>query len=382
MDSLKLMETSNKNYSFIKNKYRKRFQFNAFLYIILFILYFYIIYFLFKIKNSIGQISYLISNLNTFFNYSKSLIKDINNTNEKGETNIHFLGEYIKRQNDFCDNPNKYIVSSYEELIKLTNFSFKGLSYQIYVYKKYDKYMSNNIIKTAMYEPIPMSNFLEALQFYSEKKKIINKKEIFMLDIGGNIGAHTIFIGKLGFSVITFEASPRNFYILNKNYCNINRNSNIVLINKGISNEEGICNYYSQIDGIGNGILLCDENNSTVKTGGYTFNKTFEVSLTKLSKFIPYLSSKNLALIKLDIEGGEGKAIEDGIELINKIHVPFIFSEFNPRYLRKHKSDPKKFLRTFIENGYKISKEGFFGTYFNSIEEIKFGNLYFTYNGN
>ena len=382
MDSLKLMEKTKKNYSFIKNKYRKRFQFNAFLYIILFILYFYIIYFLFKIKNSIGQISYLIYNLNTFFNYSKSLIKDINNTNEKGETNIHFLGEYIKRQNDFCDNPNKYIVSSYEELIKLTNFSFKGLSYQIYVYKKYDKYMSNNIIKTAMYEPIPMSNFLEALQFYSEKKKIINKKEIFMLDIGGNIGAHTIFIGKLGFSVITFEASPRNFYILNKNYCNINRNSNIVLINKGISNEEGICNYYSQIDGIGNGILLCDENNSTVKTGGYTFNKTFEVSLTKLSKFIPYLSSKNLALIKLDIEGGEGKAIEDGIELINKIHVPFIFSEFNPRYLRKHKSDPKKFLRTFIENGYKISKEGFFGTYFNSIEEIKFGNLYFTYNGN
>lgn len=57
-----------------------------------------------------------------------------------------------------------------------------------------------------------------------------------MLDIGGNIGAHTSFIGKHGYSVITFEASPRNYYILKKNYCNINRNSNIVLINKAVSN--------------------------------------------------------------------------------------------------------------------------------------------------
>ena len=37
-----------------------------------------------------------------------------------------------------------------------------------------------------------------------------------MLDIGGNIGAHTSFIGKHGYSVITFEALPRNYYILKR----------------------------------------------------------------------------------------------------------------------------------------------------------------------
>jgi hypothetical protein len=35
---------------------------------------------------------------------------------------------------------------------------------------------------------------------------------------------------------------------------------------------------------------------------------------------LPYLSNKNIGLIKLDIEGGEGKVIEDAIELINKYH--------------------------------------------------------------
>ena len=215
-----------------------------------------------------------------------------------------------------------------------------------------------------------------------KKKKILNKKDIFILDIGGNIGAHTSFLGRFGYSILTFEASPRNYYILNKNYCHINRNSNIILINKGISNEEKTCNYYSQMDGIGNGILLCDENKNKVKAAGFYFNKTFEVRLTKLSNFIPYLSNKNLALIKLDIEGGEGKAIEGGIELINKIHVPFIFSEFNPFLLKKHGTEPKKYLQSFIENGYKISKEGFFSKTFLNCDEIKHsGNLYFIYFG-
>ena len=169
-------------------------------------------------------------------------------------------------------------------MITLTDYSFGGLSYQLYVYKKYDNSMSNYIIKKGMFEPCATSNMLKALKYYGHKKRIFNKKDIFMIDISGNIGAHTSFFGKNGYFVLTFEASPRNYYILNKNYCNINRNSNIILINKGVNNEEKICNYYSQINGIGNGILLCDEHSDMITAGGFHFNKTFEVGLTKLFK--------------------------------------------------------------------------------------------------
>ena len=383
MDDAKLMaKIIKKKDSIFKIKEVKQNYKKLIIIIILFILNIYELNMISKLKKNIDQIFYFLSSSNMNIRNNKILQSVTNNLNENTKNNNNFLEEYIKTQNDFCDNPGKYYKQAYEKLITLTNFSFQGLSYQLYVYKQNDNYMSNGIIRKGIYEPGPMSNFLKALEYYGRKKKIVNNKDIFMIDIGGNIRAHTSFIGKHGYSVITFEASPRNYYILNKNYCNINRNSNIILINKAISNEDKICNYYSQMDGIGNGILLCDENSNKITTSGFQFNKTFEVSLTKLSNFFPYLSNKNLALIKLDIEGGEVKAIEDGIEFINKMHVPFIFSEFTPSLIKRQKSDPKKYLKYFVDNGYTISTEGFFGKYLKSIEDIKGGNLYFTYNGN
>ena len=182
---------------------------------------------------------------------------------------------------------------------------------------------------------------------------------------------------------ITFEASPRNSYIIYKNYCHINRDSHITIVNKGLSSEEKTCSYYSQTDGIGNGAVLCNKDFDSTVIDGLTFKKSFEVSLTKLSNFIPYLSNKNIGLIKIDIEGGEEEVIKDGIELISKYHVPFVFSEFSPNYLEKHGTNPKQYLELFTSNGYKISEQGFLNVTYLKPEEINsMKNLYFIYDGN
>jgi len=90
------------------------------------------------------------------------------------------------------------------------------------------------------------------------------------------------------------------------------------------------------------------------------------------------LSNKNIALIKLGIEGGEGKVIEDEI----KYHIPFVFSEFNPGLLEKQGTDPKKYLELFTNNGYKISYEGFLNVSYVSPEEVNLvSNIYFVYDG-
>ena len=106
-------------------------------------------------------------------------------------------------------------------------------------------------------------------------------------------------------------------------------------------------------------MVVCDKKKFIYDKLNIRFKKISEVKLTKLSNFIPYLSDKNIVLIKLDIEGGEGKAIESGIEIITKFHVPFIFVEFSPVFLKEHGTDPKNFLKFFTENGYKISIKGF-----------------------
>ena len=379
MDSLNLISSkiiekfSNSHYD--ENR-KKLIKFIIIVLAILFISNIFTTYFVFNLNKKVN-----ILNINYELSYtSKSNLKnkiEINNKSNINKidrpfiknNNNNIIEEYIKRQKNFCNYPDKFYNQKFEELINLTKFSFRNITFQIYTYKKRIDGMSKEIIKTAKYEPNHMSNFLDALKYYAKKNNIIKNEDIFILDIGGNLGVYPSFLAKFGYSILTFEASPRNSYIIYKNYCLINKKSNIIIVNKGLSNEEKTCNYYSQINAIGNGVVLCEEKKDITKAGNLPLKKTFEVKLTKLSNFLPYLSNKKIALIKLDIEGGEGKVIKDAIELINKYHVPFIFSEFDPRYLKKQGTNPKKFLELFTNNGYKISYKGFLTHNYISYEE-------------
>lgn len=151
---------------------------------------------------------------------------------------------------------------------------------------------------------------------------------------------------------------------MNKNYC-LNNNTNIILINKGLDIEETNISIYHPLINIGNAISSNDAHNSSIKN----YIKE-EIILTKLEKYIPYLVNKNLALMKLDIEGSEGKAIESGKELITKYHIPFIFMEWTPKALKLKGTDPELFLKLFINNGYKISKKDFLSGEYCSFDEI------------
>ena len=137
------------------------------------------------------------------------------------------------------------------------------------------------------------------MNYYSSLKNITNDN-IYILDIGSNVGWYTLFLGKLGYKILAFEPSDVNMYILRKNFC-LNQDLNITLIKKGLYTEEKQCDFYISRGNIGDGWVFCDKNytipNHIIKTG-----KTY---LTKLSNYIEFLSTKNLALIKIDIEGSE-----------------------------------------------------------------------------
>ena len=130
---------------------------------------------------------------------------------------------------------------------------------------------------------------------------------------------------------------------------------------------------------IGNAVILCGENSRISRN---TKNLTEEIEFTKLSNYYDFLSKKNIALIKLDVEGSEGKVINSGIEFISEYHVPFLFIEFRIDYLKLQGTDPKEFLETFQKNGYLFSTFDFFGKNYLSIEQIlkiKSTDLYIIY---
>ena len=53
--------------------------------------------------------------------------------------------------------------------------------------------------------------------------------------------------------------------------------------------------------------------------------------MTKLSNYISFLSNKNIALMSLNLDGSEEKAIIGGQALIIKYHIPFIYMKFIPK---------------------------------------------------
>lgn len=100
------------------------------------------------------------------------------------------------------------------------------------------------------------------------------------------------------------------------------------------------------------------------------FVKDSEVEITTLNNFLPYLSNKNIAVMKLDVEGNEFKVLEGGKELISKFHIPFVIVEFSPPFLKELGSDPYKFAQFFVENVYRISIDGFLSKNYITINQL------------
>ena len=373
-----------------KNKYSKKNNTKAFIYIfyiiiiIIFIIFIYFLIFkalpvnnqnkvnLSKIKSNIlegfQKIESLINNLNYDLINTNSYLNKNNFFDEKAKSDINFKLKY------FCRNQELFYDPHLENNINLTKVKLDNITFDIFLYKEGDA-VSNSILKSGNWEPLETKKILSSLNYYS-KKEHISKNSIFMLDIGANIGWYSLYLGKNGYNVMSFEPSKRNYYILKKNFC-LDENLNITIINKALDNEEKNCTLYHHIKNVGNAIMICDE--ETIDKSIY-FSE--EIELSALSKYIPYLVNHNLALIKIDVEGYEGKAIESGIDLIIKYHIPFILMEFTPRLLKSKGTDPKSLLLIFQNNGYKISKKDFLSNEYCSIDEllnIYQINIYFVY---
>ena len=285
-------------------------------------------------------------------------IEDISLSDEK-KFNENIKQKYVFHQKLLCENELMLNNTSIEEKIKKVKASIKDISYDMFVYQKEDS-VSNGIAENGNYERKHSEEILSALLYYANKKNI-KKNDIYVLDIGGNIGWYTLSLGKAGYNIISFEPSKINYYILLKSYC-LNKDINITVINKGLDAvEKNDANLYHSDGNQGNAMLVRDFKQSFIEE---------KITLTKLDNYIDYLSSKNVAVMKLDIEGSEGKAIEGGIELITKYHVPFIFMELINHLLKLKGTDLKSFLEIFENNGYKISKKGFFSKQYCSINDV------------
>ena len=290
-------------------------------------------------------------------NYSKTTQKDL----------IH----YQDIQHNFCNNVRYLANKELEEKIILYNVNLNDTNFDMFIYDNFD-YYSWKIKLNQSYEGEATLHMLNAIKYFEDKYDFEND-DIAIIDIGSNVGWFSTYFGTFKYKVLSFEPLPENYYILKKNFCRSNMDffgtsSTITIINEALYPIETFCDYYKDIKNSKKNLILCDK--SKEKNLDKDYIKVDRIKTTKLSNFLPQIMNKRIALLRLDLEYEGEMAIESGKELITKFHVPYIFIEFNMLMFALHETRPQDFLRFFINNGYKISLNGFLTDQFITVEDL------------
>ena len=127
-------------------------------------------------------------------------------------------------------------------------------------------------------------------------------KAIFM-DIGANVGHHSIFLSKFASQVLAFEPYPKVNMQFKQQIAH-NNISNIQIFETGLSDRRETLNYYAPT-GNNEGIGSFDE--SSISKGNTSYGK---LELQEGDQVIESDSWKDIKLIKIDVEGFEKKVIK------------------------------------------------------------------------
>ena len=135
------------------------------------------------------------------------------------------------------------------------------------------------------------------------------KKGDVVVDIGANIGYFTLIFARLvgdSGKVYAFEPDPTNFELLKKNV-EINGYKNVVLVQKAVSNYDGVLKLY-----------LSDKNPQDHRIYDWNDGRKFvEARAVRLDEYLKNYIGK-IDFIKIDTQGAEGAVIEGPWELCKR----------------------------------------------------------------
>jgi FkbM family methyltransferase len=116
------------------------------------------------------------------------------------------------------------------------------------------------------------------------------------VDIGANVGYHTLLAAKLADKIVSIEANPIAFDLLSKNVAQ-NAINNIRMVNKAVSDKAGLLTLYDPFPGSDQGSV------TTIEARGGAKLATIECA--PLDEILTPDELKQITLIKIDVEGGE-----------------------------------------------------------------------------
>jgi len=214
----------------------------------------------------------------------------------RGHINQYFRDLHKLVENRNCTNKtrlfftyNRYVLKNilFTKLFKIKTHSDCFVGYKI----NYDNFNSF----FAMFSEIFLHNIYGEMQ--------IKTKNPVIVDCGANIGIATLYF-KYKYpeaEIISFEPDPKTFLLLKKNIQDNNLDK-VQIYNQALSNSNGKIKFYSYGDFEGS-----PGNTIQKQFVNFTNVKEHEVDCIKLSS----LGLKHIDLLKIDVEGAEGRIVRD-----------------------------------------------------------------------
>ena len=152
-------------------------------------------------------------------------------------------------------------------------------------------------------------------------------EDVVIFDIGAFNGNTALKYKKLFplSRIYSFEPFPESFSELVKN---TSAYKDIIPINKGLGEHEGVSNFNSNSFAATNSILNTHESGSKVWGNGLLETlETIKVELTTIDSFVNTCDIKNIDILKMDVQGAEYMVIKGAKETLKKGIVKIIYTE-------------------------------------------------------
>ena len=260
-----------------------------------------------------------------------------------------------KYELSFIDWFRKALAHKLLLIISKENYKLRG-NFQMAVFA--NDYIANHIVIDGFYEKLLLDNTLSFLDSLKE-----NTKNWVFLDIGANIGNHSIFFADNVKEVHAFEPNPKVFRILE---INSEYKKNINCYNYGLGEKKGTYQLNINQENIGSSFISIDSDNKD------NSQESISINIDKLDNILEKFSRADL--VKIDVEGFEENVIKGGKNFIDKFQPIILFEQL----LESDKEeDLNKVSNFFLKERYElytfdfpIRKKNFLNRKLNNIKEI------------
>lgn len=195
------------------------------------------------------------------------------------------------------------------------------------------------------------------------------KPEMVVVDVGANQGEYALFSAKrvTKGKVIAFEPLPSILKVLYENI-RLNNFTNIQVFPGGLSDVEGSLKIHEIEDE--------HEGLATIYPGERKSRSSFDIKLRTLDDVVREESVERIDFVKIDIEGGELKALVGSQQSIQK-HKPVFMVEINEVTYRSAGYTVDDIDSFFKKNSYQAWSIGKGGRLLKCMKLPAFGNIVF-----